>query len=516
VFPSNGDRGARAARFLGAVVVACATVLALSCRRAPRDGTLSVGLNRAPLTFDPHFHNDAVTWSFLANFYDGLVRFSADLRVRPALAVRWEHVEPSLWRFTLRPDAHFSSGARVRAADVVASIRRGRDDPRSNVRHYLAGIVRATAPDDATVVIETDGPSPTLLNRLVFLMVIPERDVGTSELTAIDGTGAYRLVSSVPGGSAEAVRWPSWHAAGDIERVRFVFYPDELALMAAFVKGDLDVARQLPEDQLGDLRSLPGLGAELQPRLQVQMLAVCPQAAAGETARALASPMVRRAMLLALDRSRYVREVYRGNGVVASQFVQPVVTGYDPAIEPVPYDPEQARTLLRQAGFAHGFPVRLLCTGGQREVGPIVEDLRRIGLAVEPVEVPWNDLLQRARDHRSELTLFGWACSTGDASDFLDAFGHSPAPARGLGTENYSSYADPSTDELISAADREMIPEKRLGLLQAAQRRLLANLPILPLTVRFGHLGVSARVQVVARHDQWLVVEAFHWTREPR
>jgi len=34
--------------------------------------------------------------------------------------------------------------------------------------------------------------------------------------------------------------------------------------------------------------------------------------------------------------------------------------------------------------------------------------------------------------------------------------------------------------------------------------------------VRFGHLGVSARVQVVARHDQWLVVEAFHWTREPR
>jgi hypothetical protein len=56
-----------------------------------------------------------------------------------------------------------------------------------------------------------------------------------------------------------------------------------------------------------------------------------------------------------------------------------------------------------------------------------------------------------------------------------------------------------------------MDPARRLELLQEAQRRLLAALPILPLTVRFGHVGVSSRVDVATRYDQWLLVETFRW-----
>ncbi len=475
---------------------------------------LTVGLNRDPLTFDPHYHNDAVTWSFLANFYDGLVRFSADMRLEPALAARWEHPAPSLWRFTLRPDARFSNGLPVRAADVVASVLRGRDDPRSNIRHHLVGITRVSAEGDTSVVIETAAPSPTLLNRLAFLMVIPEGAAGREELKGIVGSGPYRVVASDPGRSVDAESWTSWHGSPPVERVKFTFFADEKQLFDAFMDGNVDVARLLPEDQLVELRARPGLSAEAQPRLQVQMLAVCPQAATGDTARALADARVRRALLLALERSRYVRELFRDNGVVASQYVQPVVVGYDPGVAPLPYDQAAARRLLREAGFAGGFAVTLVCTAGQRapdQVGPIVEDLRRIGVIARIEEVSWTELLQRAREHRSELTVFGWACSTGDASDFLDAFGHTPAPDRGLGTENYSGYSDPATDALIVASEREMDPARRLGLLQAAQRRLLDALPILPLTVRFGHVGVSARVDVVTRHDQWLLVETFRW-----
>jgi peptide/nickel transport system substrate-binding protein len=475
---------------------------------------LTVGLNRDPVTFDPHYHNDAITWSLLANFYDGLVRFSAEMRLEPALAARWEQVEPSLWRFTLRPDARFSNGSPVRPADVVASILRGRDDPRSNVRHHLMGITRVSADGDAAVVIETSAPSPTLLNRLAFLMVIPESSAGQSEITKVVGSGPYRVVTRDPGHSVDAESWESWHGKPSVERVRFAFFADEQKLMDAFIDGKVDVARQVPENELVELRARPGLGAEAQPRLQVQMLAICPGAARGDTARALADARVRRAMLLALDRSRYVREVFRGNAVVASQYVQPVVVGYDPGVEPLPYDPDAARSLLKEAGFASGFAVTVVCSSGQRapdQVGPVVEDLHRVGVEARIEEVPWTELLQRARDHRAELTVFGWGCSTGDASDFLDAFGHSPARDRGLGTENYSGYSDPATDALIVAAEREMEPARRLVLLQSAQRRLLEALPILPLTVRFGHIGVSARVDVATRHDQWLLVETFRW-----
>jgi peptide/nickel transport system substrate-binding protein len=478
---------------------------------------LAVGLNRPPLTFDPHYHNDAVTWSFLANFYDGLVRFSADMRLEPALAVSWAQVTPSRWRLSLRPDVRFSTGEVLRAADVVASIARGRDDPRSNVRHHLAGIVRVTAEGESTVVIETQAPSPTLLNRLAFLMVVPARLARAGEIRGIVGTGPYRLVGSDPGRTADAEAWPSWHGIPAIERARFEFITDDEELMDAFLAGTIDVARLLPEERLGELRARPELTAALQPRLQVQMLAICPSAAAGESARALSEPRVRRALLLALDRNRHVREVFRGNGVVASQFVQPVVFGYDPALVALPYDPDEARRLLRNAGFARGFTTTIVCSAAQRDqVVPIVRDLARVGITARVDEVPWNDVLQRAREHKSEMTIFGWACSTGDASDFLNAFGHTSLPERGLGTENYAGYSDAATDALIVEADREIDPTRRLSLLQAAQRRLLDALPILPLSVRFGHVGASARVDIVTRHDQWLLLETFRWKEAQR
>jgi hypothetical protein len=68
-------------------------------------------MDGAPLTVDPHFHNDAITWSVLASFYEGLVRFSDDMRLEPALASSWEHPTATTWRFTLREGARFADGS---------------------------------------------------------------------------------------------------------------------------------------------------------------------------------------------------------------------------------------------------------------------------------------------------------------------------------------------------------------------------------------------------------------------
>ena len=502
----------RLARFaLSALMGVALGVTGCGPAAAPR--TVVMALDGVPLTLDPHLHNDAVTWSVLASFYEGLVRFTDDMRIEPALASRWQRSDPATWRFTLREGARFSGGAPVRAADVVASFRRARDNPGSRLRHHLLGITRMLAEDDRTVVVETDGPQPTLLNRLAFLMVLPEAMASSTELTSIDGSGAYRLESFDPQRSLVAVAWPGAAEQAAVRRVRMLFSWDLDELVRDFLAGEIDVLRQLPESRLPDLRTRPRLRAELQPRLQVQMLAICPQAAPAEAARALGDSRVRLALLLAMDRGRYAREVFRGNAVAASQYVQPVVFGYDPALQPREFDPERARSLLAAAGYPGGFTVALGYTSGQRElVTPMIADLQRVGVRVQGREMSWVELLQRARSHQSELTVFGWACSTGDASDFLNACVHTPVQERGLGVENYSGYSDATTDALIDAAEREMSSGQRLRLLQAAQSRLASELPILPITVRFGRLGVSDRVEVPPRHDQWLLPRTFLWT----
>jgi len=476
-----------------------------------------IAVDGVPLTVDPHLHNDALTWSVLASFYEGLVGFDADMRLVPALASRWEQPGPRLWRFALRSGATFSDGSPVRSADVVASFERARANPGSRVRHHLLGIVGVRADGDGAVLVETDGPQPTLLNRLAFLMIVPAAAGAETEMREPVGSGPYSVESHVPGRSLTARAAPGPRAPPEVRRVRWVFSWDREELLRRFFAGEVDVLRQFPEHELAELRAHPGLRAELQPRLQVQLLAVCPEAASGETARALADERVRLALLLATDRARYAREVFRGNAVVASQYVQPVVFGYDPAAQPQPHDPRRARALLAAAGFPDGFATALEFTSAQRElVAPIAADLRRVGVRVEEREMAWAELLQRARTRKAELAMFGWACSTGDASDFLNACAHSRVPDHGLGVENYTGYADAATDALIDAAEGEMDPERRLRLLQAAQARLLADLAILPLTVRFGHVGVSARVTLRVRHDQWLLPAAFRWTGKVR
>lgn len=485
----------------------------VSCRRERPPDTLVVGIDGSLATLDPHLHNDAVTWSVLSNFYDALVNFSADMRLTGGLAESWQQLEPELWRFQLRRGALFSDGRPVTPADVIASFERARDHPRSRVNYHLLGIQSMEADGGGGVMVTTRDPISTLPNRLTALFIVPAFQAKQDEITHPVGSGPYRFLSSQPGGSAVAMEgWQSWRGIPAIRRARFELDDSPLELLNRFLSAELDVIRQVPDSDLTELRGQPGVVLVQHPRLAVQMVSVNPEAATGIAASALADVRVRRAMLAATDRERWVRTVYRGQASPASQYVHPVVFGFDPAVAPTPHSLTAARTLMAEAGFADGFEITLdHAAVGSEVMAALVEDWSRIGIVVRPREHPWREFAELLRSRRSAVAYFGWGCATGDASDFLIAVAHTPDEIRGVGADNFSGYSDPVTDALIAAAERELDPSVRLDMLHQAQRRILGALPILPLTVRWSHLGAWDRVDVITRHDQWLWVHAYRW-----
>lgn len=496
------------------LLVAAASLLAPGCRRLLTERTLVVGLDNVPITLDPHHHNDNVTWSLLSNFYDGLVRFSDEMKLQPSLASSWRQLDPTHLEFTLRPGVRFADGQPLRAADVVASFERARSDPRSGIHYYLLGIRAFTAPDDGRVVVETDAPSPTLLNRLVFLFIVPKSEATKPEISSLNGTGPYRPEEIVPGSSLTAVGWNSFRGVPDIRRVTFRFSEDVGELARSFLANKIDVFRHLPEELVAALPPNAGFRAEPQPQLVVYNIAVNARATTGEARRALSDPRVRRALLESFDRQRLVREALRGAGAVASQYVHPVVFGFDPGIQPVPYDPADARSLLAQAGFAHGFEVTFDYRLEQEDIVRLLAaDAAKVGIRLKLSPATWPDLVRRATAGETPFMLWGWACTTGDASDFLNACIHSRSPDGGLGYKNYSEFADPEVDALIEKADHEIDPALRLRLLQQAQRQTLRSLPVLPLMLRFQYVGVSGRVAIVTRLDQWQWVASYRWVK---
>ncbi|MFH1177330.1 MAG: ABC transporter substrate-binding protein [Acidobacteriota bacterium] len=497
---------------LAGALLALAT--ADGCSRAGGGRTVVVGFESVPRTLDPHHHNEVVTWSLLCNFYDALVRFSPAMVLEPSLAVAWEQLDGTHWRFSLRPGVRFHNGGAFSSADVVASFKRALTDPRSMIRHHLVGIRDLCADGELAVLVETAAPAPTLLNRLAFLFIVPAADAASAEISEPVGTGPYRFIERGRDGSVSAGSWRGWWGAPEAARVVFTFVEDDQARLRKLLAGEFDVAVRMPyELPFGEIERA-GARVEPQPRMGVQVLVIAAGAATGPARQALADRRVRRALLLALDRRRYVNQLYRGNATVASQYVHPIVFGYDPAISALPFAPDEARRLLAEAGFADGFEVEL-AHGVQLRSLPaaLIADLARIGVRVRSHPLSLGELIDAAHAGKFPLIYYGRTCTTGDASEFLDSSLHSRDPERGLGRENYAGFSDPETDAMLEAAGHEMDVQKRRELLQRAQRRVLEELPALPLTVWWDYTGLSSRIEVIARHDAWLWVAGFRVKR---
>lgn len=122
-------------------------------------------------SMDPYMVDETFTTNFLASIYEPLVRRGRTLELEPGLALRWEQMEPTRWRFHLRPGVIFQDGGAFTADDVMFSLERVRK-PGSNMVNRVANIASLTEVDPVTVDIITKTPDPTLLANLTAVLIM--------------------------------------------------------------------------------------------------------------------------------------------------------------------------------------------------------------------------------------------------------------------------------------------------------------------------------------------------------
>jgi peptide/nickel transport system substrate-binding protein len=104
-------------------LAAAAAMLALGLGAAEAR-TVRWSASGDPNTMDPHSQNVGTVTMVIQQIYDPLIHRSADLTLRPGLALSWTQVEPTRWRFVLRQGVKFHEGEAFNADDVVFSITR--------------------------------------------------------------------------------------------------------------------------------------------------------------------------------------------------------------------------------------------------------------------------------------------------------------------------------------------------------------------------------------------------------
>ena len=160
-------------------------------------------------SLDPYSLNETFTLSLLQNIYEGLTRRGPNLEIEPALAERWEVIEPTRWRFHLRKGVKFHNGNDFTADDVIFSAERVQAEG-SDLKTRLAGVKEVVKVDDHTVDFITEAPNPILHSEWNswYIMdkewseandaVAPTDVTGGKENYATrhaNGTGAFEVVS---------------------------------------------------------------------------------------------------------------------------------------------------------------------------------------------------------------------------------------------------------------------------------------------------------------------------------
>lgn len=466
---------------------------------------ITIAIGGEPTTLDPQLRDDGLERAVTDNIYETLLAREPDGSLVPGLAAEMPtQVAADRWRFTLRDGVKFHDGEPLDAGAVVWSIERIADPDYGSEQYgsFFSTIVGAEEVDDGTVDVITDGPDPVLPSRMYWLKIVPpeaSRDPDFAEDPV--GTGPYRFVEWIRGERITLEANPDyWGGEPSIERVTFRFVQEPGTRVSGLLAGEFDlITNLLPEDAATVPRSAAVRGLEHP--------TVILNAMEGITA----DVRVRQALNLAVDKETLAEELFAGNATVDDcQLLSPSWFGYNPHLEPYPYDPERARELLQEAGVVGG-TIELIGEEGRwlkdREtIEAVAGYWREVGLEVDIRIFDFNEYLNRLfdREHRPDAVFVV------SSNELLDA-------DRTLSGEYHREGIEASNDdarlaELIDRARSETDAEARQALYEEATRIACEQAYFLFLLNINDTYGMSERLVWEPRVDAKLLVKEMSLT----
>jgi methyl-accepting chemotaxis protein/ABC-type transport system substrate-binding protein len=453
------------------------------------------------VTFDP-IYTSAAALGFMAKaVHAKLVSYGEGAELRPELAERWDVLDQGRhYRFHLRRGVRFHNGRMFEARDVYESFLRlllpenksaaswimrsvrGAEDVLSGKTRELEGIV---VRDPYTVEILLEEPLAFFISLLSMhecgiVPVEATRDAEELRLRA-PGAGPFRIEEMVEGERVRLTRNRDYFIPGQPLLDEIVFRLDLRStreVADAFLAGELDIAHGIPLTIVNDLKNDPRFAPYLLTTIQLHTSYLGYDSSTTPFNRL----EVRQAVNHAINRQRINERVFGSLGVMADGLLPPGLLGYDAKLRGYNFEPDRARSLMRQAGYAEGFQVeyRTWDTDEFRNSGMvdfIIEDLEQIGIKVDMTR-------HSATDARAPLQKPGhgnifcgnWYADFPDSDNFFFIFFHSHSSAvPGL------NYHTPQLDRQIDDARRSNDVEERGNIYRGLDQQVIREAPLVPL-----------------------------------
>lgn len=493
-------------------------------------GTLVVRVSNDPPHLSPHVIDplDAIATRLTQNkIFETLYRIDSNDHPRyqllPSAAESYEESADHLtFTFKLRKGMKFHDGKPVTAKDVEATLAAILDpkSPTTSVRSYYTEVKSFKAVDDFTFRVELKKPYFLFFRQIATtLPIMPRHLIEKGEFRtnpihrAPVGSGPWKFKSWTAMQEVVVERFEDyWGKKPYLDKVVFRIVPDHTVATQLFERGEFDLMQQIQHSTWVDMIRNPRLVEDY------HRIRFFPKnyewVGWNEQRPFFADKRVRRAMALLFDRDGFNRSTLHNlERPTACHFYQDG-EDCDPSLIPLPYDPEKARQLLKEAGWEDRdgdgvldrdgvkFRFTFLMPANSVFLAKLTvvlkEAYRQAGIEMDISKLEWPVFSKRTHDKDYDACSMIWT----DMDVQTDPYQvwHS---SQARGGSNYVSFDNARADELIESARVEFDPVRRSAMYRELGRILYDEQPYMFVNIRPDLDAVKKRVKNIHPSVNW-------------
>jgi ABC-type oligopeptide transport system substrate-binding subunit/predicted Ser/Thr protein kinase len=462
-----------------------------------------------PSTLDAAKAHDTYSIEVIAHLFSSLVTVTPEFDVVPEIAQRWEVLEGGRkYIFHLRDDFCWSDGIQVTAHDFAYAWKRildpALDSPSAQLLYNIKGArafhqgeetnpdcVGVRALDDMTLELEHEDRVGYALHLCSVGFPVPrhiveEHGEAWTELGNLVTNGPFRLEEWQPGRSMTLTRNPRYPGSfpGNVEKVELCLIADRSKKLQMYVDGALDIYGLWPQSIENDRARQVFAGEYLSyPETVTSYVGFDTSRPPFDDVR------VRQAFALATDKVRLADETLRGFDFPAlGGFVPPGLLGHTKEIK-TSYDPKRAQDLLKEVGYPNGvsFPSVELFFGGDCVRAPSLANqwYENLGVEIKCEHFEWSQYTKRLTEEPPHIFTMAWSADYPDPDNFM----------RAAHFQELTRWHNEAYQNLVEEARRVGDQEERMKMYHEAERILVDEVPIIPLTYIRWHILVKPWVK---------------------
>jgi len=472
-------------RFFFFSIIVTLACFVTACRSAPADrppGYLVAGIESHPLQLDPRHATDANSVRIGNLIYSSLLRFDEHLRLGAELAASWRRLDERNYEFTLRQGVSFHNGQPLTAADVKYTFESILDpatrSPKRGLLKHLAAIQQTGTHQ---LRFQLSAPNAPFVEQFT-LGIVPAGSPSGGQPPP--GSGPF-ILAAVDSGEKVTLKANAnyWEGKPALAGVVFKTVPDAMVRVLEFKKNSIDFMQNDIEPDM-----LPWLSRNTSADIGVHQGTTFQYIGINLTHPILKQLKVRHALAYAIDRDAIIRHLLKNTGTAASGLISPINWSYEEKVRRWPHDPELAKRLLDEAGFADPdgagplprFRLSFKTTNidlRRRIAEALKEQLAKVGIELEVRSYEWGTFFGDIKKGNFHLYSLAWV-SIMDPDIQYQIFHSASVPPDG---DNRGRYSNAEVDRLLEKGRTVFDEVERKRIYGQVQKRLAEELPCVPL-----------------------------------